>query len=168
MKVTKEQKIFIGLLVVGLVALGVDRFMLTPSSAEASEDASTLLVAKPQAAKPTPPPNAKSAVAATANPVAQKLLALSESLHIANTPVKDTFATPVAWTDKPGTVAGGKRFDQAHSLSGVMVSGRHPAAMIDGKLVSVGQTIDGYKLVAVAQGTAVFQFGDTTVTLHSR
>ncbi len=173
MKVTKEQKVFIGLLTVGLIALGVDRFVLSPSSAEASDDSASLLVAKAPEAKATPSSNNKAptpaaATASTNNPVAQKLVALSDALHLADVPVKDTFATPAAWIERPGTVAGGKPFDQMHSLSGVMVSGRHPAAMVDGKLVSVGQLVDGYKLVAVGQGVAVFQMGDNSVTLRSR
>ena len=46
--------------------------------------------------------------------------------------------------------------------------GGYSADMIDGKLVSVGQTVDGYKLVSVGQGVAVFQMGDNSVTLRSR
>lgn len=173
MKVTKEQKVFFGLLVVGLVALGVDRFVLSPGTAEASDDSASLLVAKAPtsaAGAASPATAVKSPAVATANnPIAQKLNDLSESLHLANAPVKDSFSVPAAWNEKPGTVgATGKSFEQSHELSGVMVSGRHPAAMIDGKLVQVGQTVDGYKLVSVMQGAAVFQSADTFVTLRSR
>ena len=170
MKVTKQQRVYFGLLAIGLVALAVDRLTFSPSSAEASESPELLLVAKPAGpAGAAANVSSKAITTFATNPVAQKLVALSESMHLTGTPTKDAFSPSLAWSGKP-TVAliDTKSFEATHSLEGVMVSGRHPAAMIAGKLVSVGESIDGYKLVSVADGAATLQSGETLVKLHSR
>jgi hypothetical protein len=49
-----------------------------------------------------------------------------------------------------------------------MLSESSGAAMVDGKLIRVGQSIDGFKLVSVSKGKAVFQSGKVTATLQTR
>jgi hypothetical protein len=171
MKVTKQQKIFAGLLALGLVALAMDRFVFSPQTAQASDDSAALLVAKPsKVATPTIAASGKLAVdSSVTNPIALKLNALSDSLHLPNAPVKDAFLPSQAWLGKPsGERTDPKTFEQMHQLSGVMLSGSHPAAMINGKLVSVGDMIDGYRLISVAPGAANLQMDEIKVTLHSR
>jgi|SRR5581483_10432434 len=168
MKVTKEQKVYVGVLLIGLVAFGLDRTIFTPSSAEAADSSSDLLVSKPSpGAHPAAAP--KAAVQSNANPISHKLTELSESLHVSGEQTKDAFEPSLTWQGKTagGAVADTRGFEQTHHLNGVMV-GRFPAAMIDGKLVAVGQVLDGYKLVSVTHGAATFQSGETQVTLHGR
>jgi hypothetical protein len=164
MKVTKEQKVYLGLLAIGLVALTLDRLVFTPSSAEAADSSSDLLVTH---SEPPTAPAAKSTASSTSNPVAQKLALLSESMHLAAAESRDAFTPSAAWVGKPAASTDTKSFEQTHQLSAVIV-GRRAAAMVDGRLIAVGQTIDGYKLVSVIQGAATFQAGDVSVTLRSR
>ena len=89
-------------------------------------------------------------------------------MHLSETKPRDAFTPGPSWVVKsPVLAADTKTFEQKHHLDGVMV-GRRPAAMIDGKLVAVGEMLDGYKLVAVAQACATLQDGQTTVALRSR
>jgi hypothetical protein len=172
MKVTKQQKVYAGLLVLGLTALVLDRCVFTPASADASDQASDLLIAKPaQSRTESPAPNRKATTTApSGNPVALKLTELSESMHLPATAVKDAFSPAATWSGSGTTTAGGevRNFEQTHTLIGVMVSGGSAAAMVDGKLVRVGQSIDGYKLISVSKGKAVFKSGEITATLQTR
>ena len=172
MKVTKQQKVYAGLLVLGLIALVLDRCVFTPSSADASDQASDLLIAKPaQTRTESPAPAHKaSATAPAGNPVALKLTQLSESMHLPGTAVKDAFCPAPTWSggNTAGPGAEVRSFEQSHTLIGVMLGGASAAAMVDGKLVRVGQSIDGYKLLSVSKGKAVFQSGEITATLQTR
>src|SRR5207248_1245566 len=48
----------------------------------------------------------------------------------------------------------GENFKTNHSLMAIMVSGRGGSAIISGKCVRVGQSVDGYKLESIADGIA--------------
>jgi hypothetical protein len=172
MKVTKQQKVYAGLLVLGLIALVLDRCVFTPASADASDQASDLLIAKPaQSRKDSPAPTRKATTTAPAgNPVALKLTELSESMHLPGTAVKDAFCPAPAWAGEGKSNVGGevRSFEQTHTLIGVMFSGGSAAAMVDGTLVRVGQSIDGYKLISVSKGKAIFQSGQITAILQTR
>src|SRR5436190_1288906 len=107
MKVTKQQKIFAGLLALGLVALVLDRCVFTPSSAEASDQASDLLITRsPQAKTESSAPAHKATATATApagNPVALKLTELSDSMHLPGAAVRDAFCPAATWSGEGKT-----------------------------------------------------------------
>src|SRR5207237_1568880 len=135
---TKEQKIYLGLLGIGLVAFALDRLAFTPPSASAADTASDLLVAKPSKAPAHPTsaaPAGKSPAPSASNPLAQQLAGLSESMKLASAPAKDAFTPAAAWTGKsPAAAIDSRSFEQSHQLSGMMLSGQRAAAMLDGKL----------------------------------
>lgn len=168
MKVTKSQQVYFGLLAVGLIALGVDRFVLTPPAAQASDDAQSLLM-KPAdsaaaAGNATPAPTA---VSIQPNPIADKLKQLSASVPAPKGEMRDAFTPGNSWTGGPaGLATGAENFSLNHHLTGVLVSGRSGLAMVDGKDVLVGQTLDGFKLISVKPGMALFAAGDLQVTLR--
>jgi hypothetical protein len=171
MKVTKSQKVYFGVLAVGLLALGVDRFVLTPPTAAASDDAQSLLV-KPGDAS-TGAADAIPAIPASftiqANPISDKLKQLNDSVPASKGELRDAFTPGTAWTGATpaaSATAAVVNFPDTHHLTGVLVSGRTGQAMVDGKDVLVGQTLDGFKLIAVKPGIAVFQQGDVQVTLR--
>ena len=179
MKVTKQQKVYAGLLVLGLIALVLDRCVFTPASADASDQASDLLIAKPAQSKTesSAPARKATSTAPTGNAVAQKLTQLSESMHLPGAAVRDAFCPAPAWAadgapKTPGAPKGitaeTPNFEQTHTLIGVMLSGSSAAAMVDGTLVRVGQSIDGYRLVSVSKGRAIFRSGEVTATLQTR
>jgi hypothetical protein len=172
MKVTKSQKVYFGLLIVGLLALGVDRFVLTPPAAQAADNAQALLV-KPVDSS-TGVDNAVPMLAAAniqGNSIADKLKELNDSIPAPKGEIRDAFTPGTAWvptakSSVAGSNAAIENFSQTHHLAGVLVAGRTGQAMVDGKDVLVGQTLDGFKLIAVKPGIAVFQQGDVQITLR--
>jgi hypothetical protein len=56
-------------------------------------------------------------------------------------------------------------FRQAHRLTGVLQSAGRAYAMIDGRIVTIGQTIDGFKLTEVAHRSATFESNTEKVVL---
>ena len=50
-------------------------------------------------------------------------------------------------------------FGQRHRLTAVMVSGaRGGSAIIDGQLIKVGQSLEGFKLIEVSTRSATFEY----------
>jgi hypothetical protein len=166
MKVTKKHKIYGVVLLLGLSALGADRTILTPKESSAAETPTALLI-KPAEATAAPL-QTQSLASPLENPVSRKLKSLGVSLKLSDAETKDAFEPPVAWT---GVSANSNKtvesFAQAHRLSGVLVGAKGSRAMIDGKLVAVGQSLDGYKLVSVSPaGSAVFASNNQEITLR--
>src|SRR4051794_16837278 len=111
-------------------------------------------------------PGKTTAPAMAGNPIASKLAALSESMHLPNAPLKDAFTPGPSWYGS--STSDLRSFEQTHQLTGSILSGSHAAAFVDGKLLLVGQTVDGYKLMSVAKGRAVFQSSEASATLYAR
>lgn len=57
------------------------------------------------------------------------------------------------------------RFVQNHRLEAILVSDHGGNAMINGHAVTVGQTVDGFRLVSVDRNTAVLERDDVRVNL---
>jgi hypothetical protein len=172
MKITKSQKVYFGLLAAGLVALGVDRFVLSPQTAAAADNAQSLLI-KPGdsvTASGNVLSSSSTVTSLKTNPVADKLKRLNDSVPAAKGDLRDAFTPGAAWVSAVGGDSsapnGVANFSQTHHLTGVLVSGRTGQAMIDGKLILMGQTVDSYKLIAVKTGIAIFEAGDVQVTLR--
>lgn len=75
--------------------------------------------------------------------------------------VRDAFAPPAAWAAErradPAAAAGpadADAFRADHRLTVVLVGGGPGAAVIGGRLVRVGQAVDGYRLVTVTPRSA--------------
>ena len=178
MKLTKERKVYLGILAVGLVALVADRVFLggggvPPSSAEA---AATPLVIGPIAQLP----QARAPGTASAWPkqpnvsIADRLAAVATTEGINTSEVKDAFGPSAAWlaqlrpsADRPSGLPLdlAEAFCQRHRLTAVMVQGGGGKAIVDDKCLAVGEKIDGFALVAVEHNSAVFACGDRRAEL---
>jgi hypothetical protein len=159
MKLTKERKVLVGILAVAGCALVWDQCFSGPE-ADAPAGAEAALVA-PVGAPAKPAPTAMGSVEQTPPllRLTEKLQAVDREQQLSITPLSDPFKIPAAWTG-PGAVfeGTGATFAQRHHLTAIMVSGaRRGSAIIDGELVRVGQTLDGYKLVEVTTRSAVFE-----------
>ena len=113
----------------------------------------------------TPQPAAKPALtnAPATEPasvsIAQRLRNTSRDLPEASS--RDVFALGSAW---PAPSAApqhqeptGNQFRQTHRLTGALTSGSNAHAMVDGKIISVGDVIDGYRLVSISHRSVEFQ-----------
>ena len=169
MKVNSKQVVYGGLLAIAVVALVIDRiFFAEPSKAQGSPE----LPSKPE------PPVAVS-VAAPAEPADGLISEHLNSIPAVDLKVMpDAFAPSKAWIlatqppppplpapvpDKVDHRAA--EFAAAHKLSALLKSHNGGAAVIDGEMVRVGETLDGYTLTAVEGSSARFINGSSVVDL---
>lgn len=82
------------------------------------------------------------------------------------------FQLPSAWTEQPAPAPGSSEgrptgFAARHSLSTVVLSGGQPtAAIIDGRPIRVGDTLDGARLVRLEPDAAYFDTGSREEALR--
>lgn len=162
MKVTKQHKVLAGILVLGGLAVGMDRLVFLKESApQQPETPADYAVAAPTA-------QAAHAVATT--PVvslAQRLRQAAE--RASGNTSRDAFCVGPAWpTPAKATPAdnAAEQFRQSHRLTGVVSSAGRAHAMIDGKIVAVGQVVDGYRLASIEHRTVTFEANDSKVVLN--
>jgi len=162
-----------------LVAFGVDRLFfpseaMKPASAVAS---SAQPVAEPKAAagpaaSPDPPPAPRLPV------ISERLKALATRQKDGGDPacLREAFAPSDEWLavlSAPKVAAPLPQADLAadftrkHKLTSVLMAGSAGCAVVDGKIVRIGQELDGFRLDSLAPDCAVFQAvqGPVSVTL---
>jgi hypothetical protein len=173
LKLTVKQAVYGGLLAIAVVALVIDRiFFAEPSKAQAAPELPTA---------PTPAP------AISLAPIAEPIDGLISD-HLKSIPfidlklMPDAFAPSKAWlaaiqpppppppvlppAPPPDTTDHRAiAFAAAHKLSAVLKSHNGGVAIVDGEMVSVGQTVDGYILTAVDSTSAHFASGSSVVDL---
>lgn len=155
MKLTKERKIYGGLFLVALCALIGDQVFSGPSRAAAAD--SEVVASAPVHTAPAATPVAHSAIT---NQLAQRLRTLDHDQALSASALSDPFKVSKIWdgaADGP-TVNRIWAFNQRHHLTAVMVSGaRGGSAIIDGELVRLGQSLEGFKLIEVSTRSATFE-----------
>ena len=173
MRLTTSRKICLGVLGVGVCALAYDHY----NGVAAPEDmaaAASFLTRTPAAAKGTPA--ADGAAPAAADDLVARLAALRTTGPAAA--VRDVFVPSSAWVapqDTTNAEAEARRdaFCRTHVLKAVVAVGRNPKngppaagkAMVNDKLLTVGQSIDGWRLVSVGPTRAVFAAGRASARL---
>ena len=179
-KLTKRQKACIGILGLARTALAVDRALLGSDETE-NESAATSDAAAPP---PAPASSAEIPVAPTAaqagdqpvqDPLAERLQELAKSRKLTWFGARNAFHPSPKWlaTCKaakavdPERIAA-DRFIKDHQLKAVILSGRAASAVVGDKCLYVGQSLDGFKLVAVDRRSATFASGPRRVVLTLR
>ena len=154
---TARRKAFFALLGIGVIALAADQLIPT-SENPADGPEPEVAIAQAPAARPTPP-----AAATPANPTLSQRIGSAVARSSGETETRDIFLVPVAWIgpQKAAQVLGAPaprtpRFDETHRLT-ALISGDRSGALIDGMMIKVGESIDGYRLVSVANNVAVFE-----------
>jgi hypothetical protein len=171
MKVSNKIKIYGAVLGLAVGAWGVDAafFSATPAKAVAT--------ATPTAAEATTDPAVAAAgmsdvvAAATsesetgipANWISDRLRAWPGSGNLKLAGLRDAFAAPDAWIarQQPAVVAqsgqAADTFQKSHRLAAVLLDGKGGGrALVNGRLLPVGQSIDGYRLASVTKQSATF------------
>ena len=184
MKLTKQRIVLLGLLGLAGVAFAVDYLILpAPAAAPKPAAASSPLPARPigpgaPAARPASAPPA--ATAAPASTLADRLRRAGEGLDMDPMNLKDAFVPPESWLARPQTPAGpaaapaapvadsADQFVHEHKLTSVLIDSDGGIAIVNDKVLRVGQEIDGYRLVRLAPGTALFTSGDGSVNVRLR
>jgi hypothetical protein len=176
MALTKERKIYVGLLAVGMAALAVDRLTSGPATAQA-EDASAYVITRPDAPAATNSTSVAPSAGGTMTPgggLAARLRELAPQPNVApGASARDLFRAPASWAAPAQTTQpvarepGPADFEKSHRLTAVLLQGRQAHAVVDGRMVAPGQAIDGYTLISVTQDMAVFRSKLGTAVLRT-
>ena len=176
MKLTKERKLYVGILALAGIGLLVDRLFLAPEDAPSNPSSAAA------AAIPTRPPvvvpsastgAAKPAESAGRPSCADRLAKVGRSLPADLSDLRDAFRPSAAWCAAIKTAAPSPSpqqpdkptFGQQHQLTAVVVDGKGGKAIVDGRCLEVGDQLDGFTLVSVGTKTAVFTNGDVRLVL---
>jgi hypothetical protein len=172
MKMTRERKIFLGILGAGLLALAGDQLIGPPSPAGASDEyAVTAAQRAPVAASPSLAASSAAPSAASSGASTRSFVVRTRELG-ATTTGRDPFQPPAPWIAKkidPSTAVQptvAERFQKAHRLDAVVLEGREGRAIVSGTAVVVGQTIDGCRLVRVTHDAALFEADGQRIALR--
>jgi hypothetical protein len=168
-----KQGVYGALLAIALIALVIDRLYFSePSKAQASPEL-------PVAPQPAP--------AVSLAPIAEPADGLISD-HLKSIPPVDLQVRPDAFAPSKAWLAAiqpppvpppalppppppdkidhrAVNFVAAHKLSAVLKSHNGGAAIVDGEMVCVGQTLDGYTLTSIQSGSARFTSGSSVVDL---
>ncbi len=180
MKLSRERKFFVVICALALVALVVDRTLLTEAAADdGASDPSALLVpgggasTSPGAGRAVPAngrngAGGSSSAAAVSDLLAQ--MAERNRRQLEQTP--DAFQPGAGWTapdmTQPGPPAADARVETfaKRKLASIVAGGRGKAgAMVEGRMIHIGQSLDGFTLVAVDNQSAVFEGRSVQVRL---
>lgn len=171
MKLTRERKIFASVLGLAAVAFAVDRVTGGGGTATDASDSSPAAVASEPSdllmANATTPATgdkgAHGAVALNAASLSARISACAATTAHSNSPSRDLFRLPAKWSNQiqsnsadAARIAADK-FSRSHRLSAVARNaGGGSVAVVEGKLLHVGNALDGFTLTSVAPDSAVF------------
>jgi hypothetical protein len=174
MQLTKQQKIVGAVLALAIGAFLVDRFVIGHES-DAAPAVSARQPAARRLSQQTKPLAAQAAAAAplpgNVATLAARLQDTARAQKLNLETVRDAFRPPAAWvgTSRPATVddlqAAAAEF-QKRKLTAIMRQSGGGVAIINEKAVSVGQSLDGFRLVAVKDRSAVLRRGNHKVELR--
>lgn len=175
MKVTKQQKIALGVLAAAAMAFVVDRVAFSDSTSTASATPAAVVqtgTAMPNITRAPAPRNAEgsTSVGLTAA-MARRLAEVASHEGIEQGSCSDGFCPPAEWFAPNADPSGGVQrvrittaadraaaFKLTHKLTAVLRTDRRPnegLAVIQGRPMRIGQTIDGFTLTSVQDRIAV-------------
>jgi hypothetical protein len=171
MKLSAQRKISLGLLLLAVVAFGIDRCFFTPGAASAKD--------RTIAPTPTTPKKIARLAANDRGEELRDLSAVSHRLesadrlaHADENPSPDAFQPPAAWVNRSiaksmqGAPSAAERFRARHRLAAVMTGQQSGWAIVDGNTITLGQSIAGFRLTEVRDHSALFQSADAQVELQ--
>ncbi len=152
--------------VLGACAIAVDRFVLgAGDGVDIVAPADIAMPVVPAVTATVPSPVVPPTLASTPSPtVARRLTQVKTDIRS----LRDAFISPQSVaTSAADSVdeSATEKFVAAHQLQGVLRSTKGHAAIVDGRIVRVGQAIDGFSLKRVDRRSATFMQGDLRVVL---
>lgn len=194
MQLTKQQKIYAAVLGLAVAAFGFDRFVLGPGDDNTAEEVAAAPAAGRPAARRTParaaagvganaaatataagvPSALTGAASASTAALSARLEAVAAAQKLKLNEVGDAFKPSPVWVGSPKQVAPTVEVVDAvaefqkKKLTTVMKQGSGGIAVIDKTYLSVGQSLDGFRLVAVKDRSAILRRGNQRVELRLR
>jgi len=181
MTLSRSRKIVLAILAVAATALLVDRLVLAPSAsgpkhARAAATADGTPAGTSATSSPAPP----TAPGADPGPrLADRLRTIAQDAELDPDALRDGFVPAAAWLEElvepppepepPEPQASpATQFAQRHTLTSVILTSRGGSAVIDGKVVPMGQVLDGFRLTRLTRQSAVFEAAGEEVELRLR
>ena len=182
MRLTRERIIILSVLAVAVAALLLDRLtagssVTGPSAAAADTgdaDDAAAVADGPDATLPVIPPSSDP-LTSDASSVAQQLEYFRQSQQLTLAAIGDAFHPGKEWmaaqqeteaeTAQGLPQYGADLFAREHSLSAVMKGSRGGCAIIDGRIVQLGDHLDGFRLVAIADHAVIMAAQGARVVL---
>jgi hypothetical protein len=174
MKLTARHKVGGVLCVLGVIAVGVDRLFVLPQEAAAdglpSEHYAVVRSTGTPVADPPEVPAGSISTARAA--IADRLEQVAARRGFDLEHVPDAFAPPKSWLlvedpDGPRTTRmTAAEFEATRALTGVMAVGDGGYAIIDGRMLFIGQELDGFELIAVSERAALLELDGVRVRLE--
>ena len=164
MKFTKRQIALAGFLGLALVVLAVDQ-LRSGSAASGSAVPGPALASGSALATATTEstPGVKEVVSpSSARPSISQRLRNLRPTFASGSAVPNAFA---AQSGLSAASSAGVAFPNQIKLTGVMFTGKAHFAVINGRSLRVGESIDGYRLVSVSRNAAQFELGQERITL---
>ena len=175
MTLSKQRKVYLAVLGLGLLSLGADRLFLGGGQT-APEQATASVIVAPSRSQPSAPAKTVGgeapAVITRVNALAERLAMVSSRQNVDPQAVPDAFELSPEWKaalhPPDGTDGTSKRiasFQQTHHLTSVVMDKVGGSAIINDNVVRVGQELDGFKLVSVSRDLAALESGSLRVEL---
>lgn len=177
MKSPRERNILIAVLIVAGLGLAIDRVILdsnVTSPAESSAgvvdgfslDPESLLIQPSAAPQPMLDPGPS---------FADRLRLAIDDGAVRNPAERDAFALPLSWQPKAELTGSGnaqslaaEAFKRQNNLEAVLTSGEKDCAVVNGQTLYLGDSLQGYRLVAVHARSAEFESNGVRVMLGLR
>lgn len=176
MKLGKKEAVYGAVLGLAAVAFVIDRAFFSPENAGAATAPAS--VQKPSVHDAQPP----TPIAATASSESIPAGWLAERLRAATSgsdhSSRDVFAVPACWRPPPKVAVArvgatpapkaqlfAETFRREHHLVAVILEAGSGRAVVDGKLISIGGSIDGFRLASLNRQSARFVRGNEQVCL---
>lgn len=173
MKLSKRQKTGLALFVIALVALVIDREFVGGRRGPAEASASS---------SPIPPQDTPSESDSPDEDMKPSTIRLEQRLETlwleknldVNQP-RDLFSLPASWlTDilpkKPEHIPVPKKdavtvFITSHQLQAIVISDQTRCVTVNDQVLGLGEELDGFKLVAIEEDSAIFELGERRAAL---
>ncbi|MDB5299746.1 MAG: hypothetical protein JWO87_1409 [Phycisphaerales bacterium] len=165
MKLNTQKAIYLGVLGLAALAFAADRWVFSPAAASAQPAGAGITHVAPKIALAGPSQDGLAGLAS----LSSRLTKAAEADGTDPDQVRDAFRPSAVWVVKAVETARGSsaadHFRDQHHLLAVMSGTRGGIAIINGKTVRKGQTIDGFRLTSVRERSAVFENADGAVEL---
>ena len=181
MGLNKQRKVYLGLLAVAGLALAADRMFFGVSGPQGVSAAMPAPAVTPTAStantgQPATACDASNARLAGAARLAQLLDELAQHDNLSADSTADAFAIPQEWLptvasnadvpenlDSRGTPGSDATPSPVPVVTAIMAGGARPAAIVNGRLMIVGESDKGITLVALEPGIAYIRTPDSVV-----
>ncbi len=170
MKLTRQQRALVVLFSLVCAAWLCDRLFLLPQASQADSPGAAESLFPELILEVTDTAEAASRTTL----ITQRLEVLWPDEHSESRDLREAFMLPASWpvsvdpnvSHAPGGPRPGSAFISQHRLRAVFVDEHNSRVVIDDLVLMIGQSLEGFTLVEVDEGSATFEFEQTRFVMH--